>query len=353
MAINYASKFDRKVAERYAHKSYTGSMAGNQYKFDGVKGISIYSVDTAPIVDYNMNATSNRYGTPTELGDYVQTLQMGQHKSFTYTIDKGNNVDQLNIKGAVSTLKRQIDERINPYMDKYNMKKWIHGAGLSIKATVAITANNALEFVQDCSEAADENAVPEGSRTLACTTEYAKLLKRSPQFQYTNELAKETLVKGQVGMLDGWKIVVMPKKFFPAGVVALAGTKEALLSPMKIKDYKIHTDPPGVNGNLVEGRFYHDAFVIDAKAKGVIAIATSSATKCANPAVAANGAVTVAGDETYYTADGSDPRCSGTRVKLTANGAATHTAGDTIIAISYNANAAIGWSDYVEVETTS
>ena len=39
----------------------------------------------------------------------------------------------------------------------------------------------------------------------------------------------------------------------------------------KLDDYKIHQDPPGINGNLVEGRVYYDAFVLDAKKDGIYA----------------------------------------------------------------------------------
>ena len=39
----------------------------------------------------------------------------------------------------------------------------------------------------------------------------------------------------------------------------------AMTSPIKIADYKQHENPPGINGWLVEGRIYYDAFVLKNK----------------------------------------------------------------------------------------
>lgn len=38
-----------------------------------------------------------------------------------------------------------------------------------------------------------------------------------------------------------------------------------MTSPVKLADYKIHENPQGINGWLVEGRIYYDAFVLNNK----------------------------------------------------------------------------------------
>ena len=38
---------------------------------------------------------------------------------------------------------------------------------------------------------------------------------------------------------------------------------------MKLEDYRVHQDPPGVSGSLVEGRVCYDAFVLDNKKLGI------------------------------------------------------------------------------------
>ena len=52
-------------------------------------------------------------------------------------------------------------------------------------------------------------------------------------------------------------------------IARLIGKKLAFLkdmtSPVKLADYKIHENPQGINGWLVEGRIYYDAFVLNNK----------------------------------------------------------------------------------------
>lgn len=39
----------------------------------------------------------------------------------------------------------------------------------------------------------------------------------------------------------------------------------ATVAPTKLEEYKVHQDPPGISGELVEGRIVYDAFVLDNK----------------------------------------------------------------------------------------
>ena len=43
----------------------------------------------------------------------------------------------------------------------------------------------------------------------------------------------------------------------------------AMVSPIKLQDYKIHDNPPGISGWLVEGRIRYDAFVLNNKADAI------------------------------------------------------------------------------------
>ena len=74
------------------------------------------------------------------------------------------------------------------------------------------------------------------------------------------------LVKGQVGEIDGVAIVKVAKTRLPAGCLFEITHKAACVAPVKIEDYKIHDNPPGISGMLVEGRVYFDAFVLNKKA---------------------------------------------------------------------------------------
>ena len=43
----------------------------------------------------------------------------------------------------------------------------------------------------------------------------------------------------------------------------------ATVAPTKLEEYKIHQDPPGISGSLVEGRICYDAFVLENKTKAI------------------------------------------------------------------------------------
>lgn len=43
----------------------------------------------------------------------------------------------------------------------------------------------------------------------------------------------------------------------------------ATVAPVKLEDYTIHENPPGISGSLVEGRICYDAFVLDNKVKAI------------------------------------------------------------------------------------
>jgi hypothetical protein len=48
----------------------------------------------------------------------------------------------------------------------------------------------------------------------------------------------------------------------------------ATVAADKLEDYKIHDNPPGINGKLVEGRTIFDAFVLTNKNKALYVITT-------------------------------------------------------------------------------
>ena len=324
MAINLVTQFSDKVLERFHHKSYTANAASKDWTFDGIKTLKIFSIGTAPINDYTRSGTS-RYGNVEDLQDNTQTLTIDNDKSFTYAIDKGDNKQQLNIKSANRSLTREIDEVITPYLDKYNFDVWCRNAGSHVTdGGTAINKNSIVEKVMDCTEALDEAAAPESGRTMWITNAGYKLLKQTPEFLNVDNLAEKALVRGVVGRIDDMLVVKVPNSYLPAGVLWVITHKSAILAPMQLKDYKIHVDPPGINGDLVEGRFIHDAFVLGEKAKAVCVMLNNSyATPKPNITNdATNNKYTVAGATgtvLFYTVDGSDPAKSDTRINAAAN----------------------------------
>ena len=68
-------------------------------------------------------------------------------------------------------------------------------------------------------------------------------------------------IKGIVANMDGATIQKVPSSLLPAKQNFILSHRIATTQAIKLADYKIHKDAPGVSGSLVEGRIYFTAFV--------------------------------------------------------------------------------------------
>lgn len=312
MAINLAEAFSKKVAEAFKQDSLTDSATGHDYSFSGTRTVRVWSVDTVPLVDYQRTG-SNRYGTPVELGDTVQEMTMRDEKSWTFTIDKGNQSDQYNIKGATRAAKRQIEQQVIPYVDKYRFREWCTNAGIIEGLSAAPTKGDIVDAIFDAGAAMSDRLVPWSNRTLYIPNEYFKLLALSDQFISIEALGKKSVSKGEVGEIDNMVVKRVPASYLPAGVYFLVKYKGSTVDPVKLNDMKIHQDPPGIGGNLLEGRIYHDSFVLGTKADGLYVAGASGSVTAAPTIKDTTGTVTITKKGTCkYTVDGTDPRYSAT-----------------------------------------
>lgn len=272
MATNYAEKYSGKVDERMSLKEMTNIGLNTDYEWDGVNAIYVYNVDTVPLNDYNMEG-DNRYGTPTELGDSVKKYELTTDKAFTFTIDERNKKSQAGAKEAGRALARQIDEVIVPFKDMQRLKVWSDTAAATSQViTQTITKSNAYSTFLDAQEKLTDEKVPLTNRIFYCNANFYKFLKQDESFIKASDIAQNMLVKGQVGQVDGVRIVVLPSSYFDSGVNGLLVYTKSTVSPSKLKKYTVHNDAPGINGTLTEGRIMLDTFVLEAKKKGIVAI---------------------------------------------------------------------------------
>lgn len=251
-------------------QSLATAFTNREYDWDGVKTLHVYTIPTVALNNYNRTAGANRYGTPSELQDDEQTMTVTQDKSFTFIIDKGNNIDQMNVKGAGKALKREIDEVIVPTEDKYVFSV-IAESAKPTTAQGAISKANAYEMFLAGQTALDNALVPAAGRIAAVNATTLAKLKQDSAFVLASEMGQKMKINGLVGELDGVKIVKVPDNYLPTGCEFFITHPSVTVKAEKLKDYKIHDNPPGISGNLVEGRIYYDAFVLDAKKDGIYA----------------------------------------------------------------------------------
>lgn len=267
MAMNYATKYSNVVDERFKEASFTESAVNKDYDWDGVASVVVYDVDTAQMNNYTASG-ANRYGTPGELGNGVQTLTVSQDRSFTYTIDRKNNQDTNMVMEAGTSLRRQVDEVVIPEVDMYRIGKMILNAGY-VDST-AITTSNAYEKFLDARASIRKAKAPVNGVIGFVGTDFYKKIKRDTSFVKSGDISQNMLITGQVGRIDNIAIVEVPDTY-------LFGASFILTHPIattaceKLVDYKTHDNPPGINGWLIEGRQRYDAFVRKNKVKAIAA----------------------------------------------------------------------------------
>lgn len=265
MAVNYAAKYSQQVDERFKLGALTSSLVNYAFEWLGVSTVKVYSMPTAAMGDYTTEGAS-RYGTPEELGNEVQEMTLAKDRAFTFTIDKKSEDDTMGTMEAGAALRRQIDEVVIPEIDTYRIAKLVAGAdaGNIVKDT-AVTKANAYEKFLAVQEILDNKKVPTGGRICICTPGYYNMLKLDEAFTKKGDMATQIAINGLVGEVDGVYFVKAPKSYFPGKVHFIITNPIVMPSPIKLAEYKIHDDAPGISGYLVEGRVRYDAFVLNKK----------------------------------------------------------------------------------------
>ena len=310
MAINLATKFATKLDERFKMRSLTDAWCGHNYDWNGVNSINVWTILTDELNDYNAAASANRFGTPTEVQDELNTYVLTRKRAFTKTIDATNTKDQMFVKKASAYLKQVWDERYVPENDTYRLKTWANGAGLGTVGA-ALTKSTIIEAMLNACAELDDACVPQENRVIFIRTDVSVKCKLATELAGNESWTSKAIVKGKIGELNGTPIVSIPKSRMPAGVEFMVKYKNASADPSKMHMLRSHDDAPGIAGVLLEGLCRYDSFVMANKADGIYVYSTAGT---AAPTITQSGnTVTITGTGTVkYTTDGSNPKVSST-----------------------------------------
>ena len=101
------------------------------------------------------------------------------------------------------------------------------------------------------------------------STQIYALMKQNKEITLDSDIGQEMRLRGVIGLLDGAAVVKVPKVRLPENFGFMMAHPSATVAPVKLEDYRIHQDPPGLSGALVEGRICYDTFVLDNKVKAI------------------------------------------------------------------------------------
>ena len=216
----------------------------------------------------SQKANWSRYGEVKDLAATTQHMILSKDRSFTFAVDKMDSDETGQALSGASALARQVRAVVVPEIDAYVYGEMCKSAG-TIPAPVTLTASNIYDEITKGTESLDDAEVPEENRVLTVTPAVYRLMKKSPDIVLNTDIGADMRIKGVIANLDGLIVVKVPAKRLPAGFGFMISHYSATTAPLKLADYRVHQDPPGINGELVEGRVVYDAFVLDNKAKGI------------------------------------------------------------------------------------
>lgn len=313
--VNLAEKYEKKLDERYALRSRTAAFTGNNWDWNGVNAIKMWTLAAADLNDYDNTASANRFGTPTEVDDEVHTYALTRKRSFSKVFDITNVQDTMLVRRSSAYLKQVWDEKYVPEIDAYRFKVWANGAGQGKINTTKLNKTTIMEQILLAHAALDDAYVPEENRATFVRSDVAVALKLADEMKNQQNWVDKTVIKGKIGEINGSPIVSVPKGLFPNGMVFMVKHKQASADPTKLRMLRANDNAPGFAGTLMEGLCRYDSFVDAVKADGIYAYFESG--MAATPtATLASGKITLAstdsGASIKYTTDGTNPKDSTT-----------------------------------------
>lgn len=272
MSIELVSKYQPYVDEIFTTESKKSLLTNNNLSWTGAHMIKVYKITTSAMNDYNRSGADNgnwsRYGAVAGLDAVTEEFTLKKDRSFTFAIDKLDTNETANQLAAASALARQTREVVIPEIDAYVYDVMCTSAG-NKPAPLKLTKTNIYEEILKAGNVLDNAEVPDSNRIIVVTPDVYLLMKQCKDIVMETDIGSRLRLKGVISNLDGSMVIKVPEKRVPKGFGFLLAHPIATVAPTKLEEYKIHQDPPGISGSLVEGRICYDAFVLDNKAKAI------------------------------------------------------------------------------------
>ena len=267
MAVNLVTKFQPYVDEIFTTESKKSLLTNQDFNWTGAHTVKVHKVNTVAMTDYDRSGSGenvSRYGALGAVGNTLEEFTLTKDRSFTFVIDKLDKDETDGVLSGASALARQQREVIIPEVDTYVYGKMTSGAGTK-KTTVTLSADNIYGEIIEGNSALDDAEIPDAGRILVVTPDTHLLMKKCKDIVMETDVSAEMRLQGVIANLDGLTVIKVPKKRLPTNFGFMIAHPVATVAPTKLEEYKVHQDPPGISGELVEGRIVYDAFVLDNK----------------------------------------------------------------------------------------
>lgn len=267
MAVNLVTKFQPYVDEIFTTESKKSLLTNQDFNWTGAHTVKVHKVNTVAMTDYDRSGSGenvSRYGALGAVGNTLEEFTLTKDRSFTFVIDKLDKDETDGVLSGASALARQQREVIIPEVDTYVYGKMTSGAGTK-KTTVTLSADNIYGEIIEGNSALDDAEIPDAGRILVITPDTHLLMKKCKDIVMETDVSAEMRLQGVIANLDGLTVIKVPKKRLPTNFGFMIAHPVATVAPTKLEEYKVHQDPPGISGELVEGRIVYDAFVLDNK----------------------------------------------------------------------------------------
>ena len=272
MAINLTTVFKPYVDEMFTTESKKSLLTNQDFDWTGAHTVKVYKIGTSAMNDYSRNPaegfTGSRYGKIKDLDATTEEFTLKKDRSFTFAIDKLDTDETAQQLEAASALARQQREVVIPEVDSYVYNVMATDAGTKPTA-VTLDETNIYTEILKATEALDDAEAPESGRVLVVSPAVYLMMKRCKDITMETEIGNDMRLKGVISNVDGAAVVRIPSARLPEGFGFMLCHPCACVAPTKLEDYKIHADPPGISGSLVEGRICYDAFILDNKKKAI------------------------------------------------------------------------------------
>lgn len=269
MAINLVTQFQPYVDEIFTKESKKELVTNQDFDWTGAHTIKVYKISTGTMNDYDRAGTGSgakgsRYGAVQSLDATTEEFTLKNDRSFTFAIDKLDTDETAQQLAGASALARQQREVVIPEVDSYVYGVIAAGAGTK-PAAVALTPENIYDEITKATNVLDNAEVPDEGRFIIVSPDVYRIMKKSKDIVMETDVDTQLRKQGVVSNLDGASVIKVPATRLPENCGFIMCHPCATVAPTKLEDYKIHQDPPGISGSLVEGRICYDAFVLDNK----------------------------------------------------------------------------------------